>query len=166
MFVPGDQFLDAALSRRADLLERAAEQNVILASPATLIALLRAVAVGWREKRVEEQARELIDLGCELHVRASVALTHVASLGKALDVAVARYNDFVGSYESRLEPTLRRFEDADVKSAKQLPALEPVTRRTRELQPAPPPGPKNPAISMPAAESETPPAQRQPGATG
>jgi DNA recombination protein RmuC len=166
MFVPGDQFLDAALSRRADLLERAAEQNVILASPATLIALLRAVAVGWREKRVEEQARELIDLGCELHERASVALTHVASLGKALDVAVARYNDFVGSYESRLEPTLRRFEDADVKSAKQLPALEPVTRRTRELQPAPPPGAKTPAISIPAAESETPPAQRQPGTIG
>jgi DNA recombination protein RmuC len=160
MFVPGDQFLDAALSRRADLLERAAEQNVILASPATLIGLLRAVALGWREKRVEEQARELIALGCELHERASVALAHVARLGEALDTAVGRYNDFVASYESRLEPTLRRFEEADVKSAKRLPALEPVTRRARELEAAPEP-PEPPAKPEPA--TKVAPAHESPG---
>ncbi len=133
MFVPGDQFLDAALARRGDLLEKAAEQNVILASPSTLIGLLRAVAVGWREKRIEEQARELFDLGRELHDRAATAFANIASVGKALTAAVERYNKFVGSYESRLEPTLRRFEDAGVKSGKELPEVQAVGAVVREV---------------------------------
>ena len=133
MFVPGDQFLDAALARRGDLLEKAAEQNVILASPSTLIGLLRAVAVGWREKRIEEQARELFELGRELHDRAATAFANIASVGKALTAAVERYNKFVGSYESRLEPTLRKFEDAGVKSGKELPEVTPVAGIVREV---------------------------------
>jgi DNA recombination protein RmuC len=133
MFVPGDQFIDAALSRRRDLIERAAEQGVILASPSMLIGLLRAVYVGWREKRVEDQARELIALGRELHERASIAFGHVADLGAALESASKRYNAFVASYESRLEPTLRKFEDAGVKSSKDRPALTPLSLRVRDV---------------------------------
>jgi DNA recombination protein RmuC len=133
MFVPGDQFVDAALARRGDLLERAAEHGVILATPSTLIGLLRAVAIGWREKRVEDQARELIALGRELHDRASVAFAHAGKLGEALETASRRYNDFVGSYESRLEPALRKFEDAGVKSSKERPSLSPANTRVRAI---------------------------------
>jgi len=136
MFVPGDHFIDAALSRRPEILERAAESGVILASPSTLIGLLRAVAVGWREHRLAEEAQELFALGRELHERAATAFEHVASVGKAIDAATTRYNRMVGSIETRLMPSLRKFEDAGAKSAKVLegPAeIEVVTRRVQSL---------------------------------
>lgn len=132
MFVPGDQFVDAALARRTSLIERAAEQGVILASPSTLIGLLRAVAIGWKEKRVEARALELIALGKELHERAAIAYGHAAEIGTAIERAADKYNAFVASYETRLEPTLRKFEEADVKSKKELVELEPVTLRARK----------------------------------
>lgn len=133
MFVPGDQFLDAALARKGDLLDHAAQQNVILASPSTLIGLLRAVAVGWREKRLSEQASELVALAKEVHERAAVAFEKVSKLGKALESAVDHYNGFVGSYESRLEPSLRKLEEAGVKSARELPSPPLVTVKTRSV---------------------------------
>ncbi len=133
MFVPGDQFVDAALSRRPSLIEDAAQQNVILASPSTLIGLLRAVAVGWREMAISESARELLKLGQELHERSAKILEHVAKVGRGLDRAVGSYNDLVGSVDSRLLPTLRRFEDAGAASGKKLEELPPVEVRTREL---------------------------------
>lgn len=131
MFVPGDQFLDAALARRPDLLERAAESGVIVASPSTLIGLLRAVAVGWREKKIEDQAKELFRLGRELHERAAVAFGYVEKLGRALEQAVGRYNDFVGSYQSRLEPTLKRFEEAGARSGKEMAEVAEISVRVR-----------------------------------
>lgn len=134
MFMPGDQFLDAALARRPDLLERAAEAGVIVASPSTLIGLLRAVAVGWREKRLDDQAKELFKLGRELHERAATAFGYVERLGKAVEAVVGRYNDFVGSYQSRLEPTLRRFEEAGARSGKELPEVGVVTVRARVVE--------------------------------
>ncbi len=126
MFVPGDQFLDAALARRPDLIEKAAEQNIILASPSTLIGLLRAVAVGWRERSLEDQARELFNLGKQLHDRAAVAFEHVAGLGKAIEQTASRYNDMLGSFESRLLPAIRRFDASPAKSGKELPDLRTV----------------------------------------
>lgn len=133
MFVPGDQFLDAALARRPDLLEYAAEMQVILASPSTLIGLLRAVAVGWREKSVADQAAALLKLGGELRERAATLYGHMTALGKAIDASVTRYNEMIGSYEARLTPTLKRFEDAGLKGAKALPALAEVGVRPRGL---------------------------------
>lgn len=133
MFMPGDQFLDAALERRPDLIESAAAANVLLATPATLIGLLRAVAVGWREKRLDEQAKELFELGKQLHERAATAFEKLAQVGKAIESAASKYNDFVGSYEGRLEPTLRRFEEAGVRSAKTLVPVVRIDTRLREL---------------------------------
>jgi DNA recombination protein RmuC len=138
MFVPGDHFLDAALSRRPELIETAAAGNVIITSPATLIGLLRAVAVGWREHRLAQEARQLLALGAELHDRARVAFEHAAALGAAIGQAVDHYNDFVGSVDLRLMPTLRRFEGAGVKSAKDLPELPQVTAEPRRLLSAEP----------------------------
>lgn len=131
MFVPGDQFVDAALSRRPDLLEVAASQRVLLASPSTLIGLLRAVHVGFQEQTLAEEAMELRRLGAELHERASVAFEHVGKLGKSLSNAAEHYNKFVASYEQRLEPTFRKFEESGAKSGKELPQVEVVSTQLR-----------------------------------
>ncbi|MEQ8769405.1 MAG: DNA recombination protein RmuC [Phycisphaerales bacterium] len=133
MFVPGDHFIDAALQRRPDLLEYAAEHRVILASPSTLIGLLRAVHVGWREQSLSEQAAALFELGRELHDRASTAFEHVSKLGDSIRQTTDRYNRVVGSIDTRLVPTLKRFEEAGAKSAKELAELKPVEAEPRAL---------------------------------
>ncbi len=139
MFVPGDHFIDAALSRKPELLEEAAQRGVILASPSTLIGLLRAVAVGWGEQRLAEEARELYKLGRELHERAAIAFEHAAKLGDSLRQSVERYNKFVGSIESRVVPTLKRFEDAGVKSGKELHTAVEISVVPKAMQALPGP---------------------------
>ncbi len=131
MFVPGDQFLDAALSRKPNLLDTAAQLNVIMASPSTLIGLLRAVAVGWREHRLAEDASKLFDLGRELHDRVATALGYASDLGKTINRAAEQYNKFASSVESRLLPTIRKFEESGVSSAKSVDALPEVSVRAR-----------------------------------
>ncbi|MEM1330901.1 MAG: DNA recombination protein RmuC [Planctomycetota bacterium] len=121
MFVPGDHFIDAALARRPELIEQAAQANVILASPSTLIGLLRAVAVGWREFTIAQEARELFELGKQLHERAATAFKHASDLGSSIRQTVERYNKLVGSIDSRVMPTLRKFEESGIKSGKELP---------------------------------------------
>ncbi|MGV6814228.1 MAG: DNA recombination protein RmuC [Phycisphaerales bacterium] len=120
MFVPGDHFIDAALARNPDLLDIAAQQGVIMASPSTLIGLLRAVHVGWREHALTEQAEELFQLGKELHDRAATAFEHAGKLGDSIRQSVERYNRLVGSIDSRMMPTLKKFEAAGAKSGKGL----------------------------------------------
>ncbi len=134
MFIPGDQFIDAALSRQPEILENAARQGVILASPSTLIGLLRAVHVGYKEQRLAAAAEELRKLGIEFHDRAAVAFGHIAGIGDLLERTVNKYNEFVGSYRSRLEPTLRKFEEEGAKSSKELPAAVEVTVRVKDGQ--------------------------------
>jgi DNA recombination protein RmuC len=134
MFVPGDHFIDAALSRRPELIEFAAEHGVILASPSTLIGLLRAVAVGWREEKLAAEARGLWELGKELHERAATAFEHAGKLGDSIRQSVERYNRLVGSIDTRLMPTLRKFEDAGAGSAKQLSELGQVEAVPRALE--------------------------------
>ncbi len=134
MFVPGDHFIDAALSRRPELIEFAANNNVILASPSTLIGLLRAVAVGWREERLAAEARELWELGKELHERAAVAFEHAGKLGDSIRQSVERYNRLVGSIDSRLVPTLKKFEDAGAGSAKPLAEVKQIEAQPKLLE--------------------------------
>jgi DNA recombination protein RmuC len=126
MFIPGDQFIDAALQRRPDLIEFGDQRRVILASPSTLIGLLRAVYVGWREKGLSDRANELFELGRELHKRAATAFEHLDHLGQSLTKASEHYNRAVGSVERQLLPTLRKFEDAGARSDKPLPDPQPV----------------------------------------
>jgi DNA recombination protein RmuC len=135
MFIPGDQLVDAALERRPELIEYAAERNVVIASPATLIGLLRAVHIGWREKNLSESAQELFELGRELHGRAASVLEHAAVVGESIERARKSYNEFVGSIHSRLVPTLRRFEERDARSSKDLPLLRPIEGETRRPEP-------------------------------
>jgi len=134
MFVPGDQFIDAALRCRPDLIDMAATNRVILASPSTLIGLLRAVYVGWRERSLSERAEELFDLGCQLHERAEKVLRDAERVGKAIDAAGQAYNAFVGSVDARLMPTLRKFEEAGAKSERELPEPAPVEVNIRPIK--------------------------------
>lgn len=132
MFVPGDQFIHAALERRPELWDTAMSQGVVLASPWTLFVLLRAAALLWDERRLGEEAKELRRLGSELHERAAVAFEHVSSLGESIGQAVKRYNLVVGSIEARLMPTLKKFEESGAGSARELPEPPKVAAAARE----------------------------------
>ncbi len=149
MFVPGDQFVDAALSRQPDILEQAAARNVILASPATLIGLLRAVAIGYREERLAKEAHALRDLGREFLDRIANVVEPLAALAKNLESATSNYNRFVSSYESRLLPTLNKFEESGVTSKKKIEALASVSTH---FKPLPGAGSSTPQPALPAAE--------------
>ena len=136
MFIPGDQFLDAALRKKPGLIESAAEAGIILSTPSTLIGLLKTVSFGWREKRIEDQSRELLKIGSELHERAATAWSHLNEVGSGLHRTIDAYNKAVRSVETRLMPTLKRFEEAGAKSAKDLPEIPQVS--IRPLQSTPP----------------------------
>jgi DNA recombination protein RmuC len=114
LFLPAESFLSAALEADGSLLEHAADRGVVLASPTTLIALLRTVAHGWRHEALADQAREIHRVGRDLHERLGTMSGHLGKLGRSLDSAVAAYNQAVGSWESRVLVAARRFEELDV----------------------------------------------------
>jgi DNA recombination protein RmuC len=134
MFVPGDGYLAAALEHAPDLLTEAMERRVLIATPTSLFAVCKAVAYGWRVEDQAEGAAKIAALGKELYKRLSVMGAHAASVGKALDAAVSRYNQFVGSLETQVMTQARRFEELKVDhEGKEIPALEPVELATRPL---------------------------------
>lgn len=132
LFLPGDQFLAAALAERPDLLDNALKQSVIIATPSTLIALLKAVAYGWRQAQVAENAAQIRDLGQELYRRLSSFSGHLAKVGRQLGGAVESYNGAVGSLERLVLPQARRFTELGVTGDAPLAPLEPVERLARE----------------------------------
>lgn len=113
-FVPADAFLDAALREEPALLERAFDQNVVVATPSTLVALLRTIAYTWRQEALAENAAEVHRLGRELYQRLSTMGGHIDKLGRSLNTAVGDYNKTVSSLESRVLVTARRMIDLDV----------------------------------------------------
>ena len=139
LFIPGESFLYAAVAVRPDLLEKAMERGVFIATPNTLISLLKAVALGWREELIAENAQRISDLGRELHERLCTAVDHVQKVGASLHQAVEHYNRFVGSFESRVVASARKFEEMGVKPKATLPADMPrVDVVVKELKtPAP-----------------------------
>lgn len=137
LFLPSESFFSAALQSDPGLIERGVDQGVILATPTTLIALLRAVAYGWRQEAVADNAREISALGRTLHERLGKLAEHFTKLGRSLGNAVENYNNAVGSLETRVLTTARKFEDLKATAeGATLPLLEPVDKQARTLQSA------------------------------
>lgn len=137
LFLPGDQFLSAALAERPELLENGLRQGVIVATPSTLMALLKAVAYGWRQAQVAQNAATIRDLGQELYRRLASFSGHLGRIGQRLSAAVESYNSAVGSLERVVLPQARRFTELGVTGDASLPTLEPVERLARVPAPGP-----------------------------
>jgi DNA recombination protein RmuC len=134
LFIPGDQFLSAALQIDAGLLEDAMADNIVLATPSSLVALLRAVAYGWRQEALTENAEQIRVVGEELYERLGNFADHLGSLGSHLGRSVESYNKAVGSFDSRVLPGARKFREMGIQRKKDLTQPEPVERLPRPVQ--------------------------------
>ena len=135
MFIPGEAFYSAALEADPDLLDSGFGQNVIIASPASLMALLKAASYGWRQESIAENAREISQLGQELHARLGVMADHLTRVGRGLASATDSYNAAIASFESRVLVSARKFKDLGATSQEaEIIELRAVEGGVRRLQ--------------------------------
>ncbi|SCW54920.1 DNA recombination protein RmuC [Sphingobium faniae] len=135
MYVPGDNFVTAALEADMELWERAAKNRVIICGPATFLPLARTLAGHWRQARMQDQARQVGQLGKELYERLAVAAGHLKRVGSGLTSAVDNYNKFVGSFDRSVLPAGRRFRDLDVETGgRDIDVVEPLEALVRDSQ--------------------------------
>ena len=167
LFVPGESFLSAALEAEPSLLEYAASRQVVLSTPTTLIALLRTVAYAWTQEALADKARDIHELGRELYDRIGLMGSHLDKLGRSLTAAVGSYNKAIGSLETRVLVSARRFAEMEV-SDEDLSTPAPVSEATRPLSAAElmeivadPPGPLS---ELEVLRSDPPAARRAHGA--
>lgn len=134
MFLPSESIFYAALEQDPALIEEGVAQKVILATPTTLIALLRTVAYGWQQESLAENAQRISDLGRDLYARLGTLAKHFGNLGKSLDKSVEHYNAAVGSLETRVLTAARKFPELSVGEEGGVSQLDSVDRSARELQ--------------------------------
>jgi DNA recombination protein RmuC len=135
LFIPGEQFLSAALDIDRGLLEDALAKKVILATPTSFVALLRAIAYGWRQESLAANAEKIQQVGESLYTRLATFAEHLARLGKSLDSSVAHFNRAVGSFDTNLVPGARKFTELGLTSQKPLEAPEQIEKGVREVTP-------------------------------
>ena len=131
LFIPGDQFLSAALDKEHELQEEALRQKVLIATPTSLMALLKVVAYGWRQVALAANAEQIRELAETLHQRIATFAEHFERMGHALGQSVENYNRAMGSLERQVLPAARRFTELGVQARKELPALDPLETRPR-----------------------------------
>ncbi|KPK40851.1 MAG: recombinase RmuC [Gammaproteobacteria bacterium SG8_47] len=134
LFIPGEQFLAAALEHDTNLLEDALRQKVILATPTSFIALLRAVAYGWRQEQLAHNAEKIREIGEELFDRLTLFAEHLDRLGRSLDSSVNHFNKAVGSFDSRVLPSARKFSELGISGKKEIEPLQQVERGARSVE--------------------------------
>ena len=134
LFIPGETFFSAALEQDPTLIEEGVNQQVILATPTTLIALLRAVAYGWNQETVAESARAVSELGRELYKRLATLTEHFSKVGRGLESAVRAYNDSVGSFERSVLPGARKLKDHGVSAPSELAELKEIEITARSIK--------------------------------
>jgi DNA recombination protein RmuC len=134
LFIPGEQFLAAALEIDHRLLEEALAQHVILATPSSFVALLRAVAYGWRQEALAKNAEIIREIGQDLYTRLATFGEHLAKLGRSLDSSVQSFNKAVGSFDTRVLPGARRFVELGINTRKPVPEPEQIEHGTRRVE--------------------------------
>jgi len=137
MFLPGESFFSAALEHDPALIEDSSLKKVVLATPTTFIALLKAIAYGWQQEQMTKNAQQISMLGKELYERISTLSGHFGDVGNSIEKAVAAYNRAVGSLESRVLPSVRRFKELGATGAEEIPVLEQIDQKPRELDMTP-----------------------------
>jgi DNA recombination protein RmuC len=133
LFIPGEVFFAAAAERDPELLQDALSNQVLIATPTTFIGLLLTAAYGWRQEQIAENAQRISELGRQVHERLSVLVEHFAGVGRALEKSVEAYNKAVGSLETRVLPSARRFAELDPGSGRPIQGLEPIAQAPRAL---------------------------------
>lgn len=131
LFLPGDQFLTAALQQKPDLIEEAMKRQVVIATPGSLIALLRTVAYGWREKSMSDNAEKIQELSEEFYERLKLFIKHFQDVGQKLNDSVGKYNKAIGSFDSRLLPKLKELNAFKIHRGQEIPDIKPVEQQTR-----------------------------------
>ncbi len=130
LFLPGESFFSTAVETDSSLIEDGIQKGVVLATPTTFIALLRAVAYGWRQEQITKNAKVISELGRQLYERMNTLAEHFNNIGFALDKAIVAYNKAVGSLESRV-PSIRRFKELGITGAEDIPIVEQVVQLPR-----------------------------------
>ena len=136
LFIPGEQFLSAALDHDPKLLEYAMQQKVILATPTSLVALMRAIAYGWRQESLAKNADQIREIGSELYHRLAIFTEHLSKIGKSLTSSVQSFNKAVGSLDTRILPSAKKFTELGITSEKPIESVKQIETSTRSIETA------------------------------